>query len=245
MAIVAAQQGAKLVLSARRETELLRVADLCRQNGGSEPMVLPLDVANTELMAAVVQKVLLQLGRIDILINNAGISQRSLTIDTDLEVDKRLIAVNYIGTVALTKAVLPAMIAQGGGAVVAVSSLTGKFGTPYRSSYAASKHALHGFFDSLRAELHDKNMRITLLCPGFVRTDISRNALTADGSPQLTMDDATDKGLLPPEFARRAWQVILRGTEEAYIGKREVWGVYLKRWFPTLFSKLVRRFKVK
>lgn len=242
MAVAAAQQGAKLILSARRPSELQRVADLCQ---ATECRILPLDIADTDAIKIVVQKAIQQWGRIDILVNNAGISQRSLALETDLDVDKRLMAVNYIGTIALSKAILPTMIAQNGGIIVVVSSLTGKFGTPYRSSYAASKHALHGFFDALRAELYDKNIRFTILCPGFVRTNISINALTADGSPQQTMDEATNKGLSPEIFAKRAWKAILNGREEVYIGKREVMGVYLKRWLPTLFSKLLRRVKVK
>jgi dehydrogenase/reductase SDR family protein 7B len=242
MAIAAAQQGANLILSARRESELQRVAELCASNS---VFVLPLDIADTDAMPAAVQAALQKWGRIDILVNNAGISQRALALETELEVDKQLIAVNYIGTVALSKTLLPAMLAQGGGTIAVVSSLTGKFGTPYRSSYAASKHALHGFFDSLRAELYGKNIGITLLCPGFVRTNISLNALTANGTAQQTMDEATDKGLSPEIFAKRAWKAILQGKEEVYIGQKEVWGVYLKRWLPTLFSKIVRKAKVK
>lgn len=246
MAMAAAQQGACLVLSARRAGELERVAALCRQNGATSCMTLPLDVAQTDdIPQAVAQVQALHAGRIDILVNNAGISQRALALDTDLEVDKRLMAVNYIGTVALSKAVLPLMLAQGSGILVTISSLVGKFGTPYRSGYAASKHALHGFFDALRAELYGKNIQITLLCPGFVRTNVTLNALTEHGEVYNQMDESTEKGMLPADFARLAWRAVARRREEAYIGGRETWAVYLKRWLPTLFSRFVRRAKVK
>ena len=134
-------------------------------------------------------------GRIDILINNAGISQRSLTIDTDLDVYAKIMNINYLGTAAITKSVLPEMIERGSGQLVTITSLVGKFGTPYRSGYAASKHALHGFFDCLRAEVHTAGINVLLVCPGFIQTDISRNALVGNGNSQGTMDTAQENGM--------------------------------------------------
>ena len=123
-------------------------------------------------------------GTIDILINNAGISQRSLASKTLLEVDRKIFDINYFGTIALTKALLPFFIDKKQGHIVTITSVVGKIGTPWRSSYSASKHALHGFFDSVRAELFKDNIDITLICPGFVKTNVSINALTADGKDQ-------------------------------------------------------------
>ncbi|WP_460676666.1 SDR family oxidoreductase [Hymenobacter coalescens] len=237
-----AREGARLVLSARNEAELHRVAAACAP---AETLVVPLDLADSAALPAKVQQVLAHYGRLDVLVNNGGVSQRSLALETALDVDRRLMEVNYFGTVALTKAVLPQLVAQRSGRIVTISSLVGKFGTPYRSAYAASKHALHGFFDSLRAELHGTGVGITLICPGFIRTGVSVNALTGDGRALGTMDDATANGLAPAEFARRALPVIARGENEAYLGGRETLGVYLKRLAPGLFARLLTRAKVR
>ncbi|QDA60491.1 SDR family oxidoreductase [Hymenobacter jejuensis] len=237
-----ARNGARLVLSGRNTAELARVGAACAP---AETLVLPLDLGDAPSFPGKVAEVLARYGRIDILVNNGGISQRSLALETALDVDRRLMEINYFGTVALTKAVVPTMISQGRGRVVVVSSLVGKFGTPYRSAYAASKHALHGFFDSLRTELEATGVGVSILCPGFVRTGISVNALTGDGTPLRTMDEATAKGLPPAVFARRAVRAIAQGRNEVYIGGRETWGVLLKRFAPGLFAKFVGRAKVR
>lgn len=239
-----AEQGAHLVISARNEAELNRVAAACAEAGAASVLVQALDLAQHETIPGIVDKILRQSGKVDILINNGGISQRALAKDTALDVDKRLMNVNYFGTVALTKALLPSMLTHQLGHIVTVTSLTGKFGSPKRSSYAASKHALHGFFDSLRAELGQTPIQITLICPGFVRTNVSVNALTGDGRAQGTMDDATGKGMHPDALARKILRAVENGKEEAYFGGKEVLGVYLKRFFPAYFSRLIKNAKV-
>lgn len=183
-------------------------------------------------------------GKIDILINNAGLSQRSLAIETDIEVDKRLMDIDFIGTVALTKAVVPYMIKKGGGQIAVVSSLMGVFGAPMRSGYAAAKHALHGFFDALRAELYAQHILITIICPGFIQTNVSINAVVGDGSTQGTMDDATMKGMPVEVFARKMLSAIEKKKYQKAIGGKEVLGVYLKRFFPNLLAKIIRKAKV-
>lgn len=242
LALAFARQGARLILSARNEAALRRVATACAP---AEVLVLPLDLADAAALPASVQQALARFGRLDVLVNNGGVSQRSLALETSLDVDRRLMEVNYFGTVALTKAVLPTLLAQGSGCVVTISSLVGKFGTPYRSAYAASKHALHGFFDSLRAELHGSGVGISLICPGFIRTGVSVNALTGDGTALGTMDEATANGLAPADFAGRALRVIARGENEAYIGSKETLGVYLKRFAPGIFARLLTRLSVR
>ena len=245
LSIAFAEQGAQLILSARNELEINRVSAACSKAGASSVLVQPLDLEQHERIPLIVESVLKKIGKVDILINNGGISQRSLASETTLEVDKKLMAVNYFGTVALTKALLPNMFMHQLGHIVTITSLTGKFGSPYRSSYAASKHALHGFFDSLRAELSDVHIKVTLICPGFVRTNVSKNALTGDGAKLGTMDDATDKGLDPARLAHKILRTIEAGKEEAYFGGKEVLGVYLKRFFPRYFSKILRNAKVR
>jgi dehydrogenase/reductase SDR family protein 7B len=190
------------------------------------------------------EKVIKEVGTIDILVNNAGISQRSLVKDTPIEIDQKLMNINFFGAVALSKAVLPGMLKQKSGQFVVISSLVGKIESPMRSTYAASKHALHGFFDSLRAETYDDGVQVLMVCPGFIKTDISINAITSDGSKQNKMDENQENGLLPEVVAKRILRAVERGKNEIYIGKREVAAIYLKRWVPGLFARIIRNAKV-
>lgn len=236
------QQGARLVLSARRSDELERV-----RAGLSDPerhLVLPLDLTDSDSFAAATQTVIDQCQRIDILVNNGGISQRSRIIDTDLAVDRRVMEVNYFGAIGLTKAVLPAMRQAGGGQVVVISSLVGELPTPMRSAYCASKHALHGWFEALRAEEHDKGIQVLMVMPGFIRTNVSINAITVDGSAHGVMDDHQAAGLDVDVCAGRIVRAVQRGREQVIIGGREVAGIWLKRFFPSLYRKVIRRIKV-
>jgi short-subunit dehydrogenase len=153
--------------------------------------------------------------------------------------------VNFFGTVALTKALLPHFIAQKSGHFGVITSLVGKFGSPYRSAYAASKHALHGFFDSLRAEQFTDNIAVTMICPGFIRTQISVNAITGDGSTLNEMDDAQANGMSAETCAEQIYTALRKRKEEVYIGGKEVLAVYLKRFSPALFSKILRKAKVR
>lgn len=237
-----ARRGALLVLSARREAELERVRD--GLVNATEHLILPLDLADSEAMSAAVQAVREHFGRLDLMIHNGGISQRSLVADTALAVDRRIMEVNFFGTVALTKAVLPWMREQGGGRFVVITSLVGELPTPLRSVYSASKHALHGFFESLRAEEFDSGIRVTLVMPGFVRTQVSVNALTADGSAQGTMDDAQQSAMPAEECAERLLKAVQRGRDQVIIAGREKAGIYLKRWSPALYRRLIRNMKV-
>lgn len=236
-----ANEGARLILSARNEAELHRVAKDC---GKSDTIIQTLDLGDHGSLPGVVQAVLQQAGTIDVLVNNGGISQRSLAKDTNFEVDKKLINVNLLGTIALTKAVLPHFLAKKSGHFVVITSLTGKFGTPLRSSYAAAKHGLHGFFDSLRAEIWRENVLVTLVCPGFISTKVSVNALTGDGSPQGSMDTKTRAGKSPTSLAKAIVSAVYKGKYELLFGGSELWGVRVKRFFPNLFTHLLRTAKV-
>ena len=152
--------------------------------------------------------------------------------------------INYFGTVALTQVVVPAMIKQGGGHVVVISSLVGKFGTKFRSSYSASKHALHGYFDSMRTEVFDKNINITLVCPGFVKTNVTLNALTGEGENQNIMDEIMHNAMEPADCAQIIIKAIEKKKEEIFFGGKEKYGVFLKRFFPKVFSNYIRKAKV-
>lgn len=234
--------GAKLILSSRNRDELYRVKSNCKSPVNVH--VLPLDLENTTSLADKAEEALRIYGHIDILINSGGISQRSLALETTLQTEQRLMNVNFWGTVALSKAVLPTMIAKGGGKIVCISSLVGKFGTRFRSSYSASKHALHGYFDSLRSEVYDKNIQITLICPGFIKTNVTLNALTAEGNAYGIMDHEPDNRMSAEDCAKQIVTAINTNKEEIYIGGKEVKAILFKRFFPLRFSKYLRTAKV-
>ena len=237
------KKNCKLIISARNEVALQRVRDNCGQK--EQIQILPLDLGDFKIMDQKVATALSFFNKIDILINNAGVSQRSLIVDTEFEVYKKLMDINYLGTIALTKALLPYFIKMNKGYFVTVTSLMGKFGSPYRSGYCGAKHALHGFFDVLRMEHEKDGVDVTLICPGFVQTNIAKNALTADGSQQQTDDVATQNGLPVAVFTKKMLRAIEQKKFEAYIGKGETKGVYLKRLFPKLLHRVVLRSQVK
>jgi len=237
------KQGAKLILSARRTEELVRVKEKCANP--SQVHILALDLADTDSIPSIAQQGISIYGYVDILVNNGGISQRALIKDTQLEVDRRVMEVNYFGTVALTKAVLPSMIARKSGHMVVVTSAVGIVTTRFRSGYAASKHALHGFFDTLRIEHYEDNIDVTIILPGFIQTSITMHALMGDGKPQMKMDSVTKDGMPVAKCARLMARAIAARKEEVYVsGAKEKLAIYLKRFVPTLFSKMIRNAKV-
>jgi short-subunit dehydrogenase len=240
-----AKENTKLILSARRKEELERVKGNCPSPLQVNIRVLPLDLSQASTLALSTEAAIQIFGHVDIVIHNGGISQRSLIKDTSLEVDRRLMDVNYFGAVAITKAILPHFIKRRGGHFVVVTSLTGKFGTPYRSGYAASKHALHGFFDAVRAEHYKDHVNVSMICPGFIHTPITFSALTGDGSKLNKMDEAQYKGKPAAWCAQKIVRAIASRKEEVYIGGREVFGAYIKRFFPALFSKIIRKAAVR
>ncbi|EAR00311.1 SDR family oxidoreductase [Maribacter sp. HTCC2170] len=237
------QKNCKLIISSRNEEALKIVKNNCTHK--ENVIVLPLDLGDFESMVIRVKEALSFFGPIDILVNNAGISQRSLIVETNFNVYKKLMDINYLGTVALTKALLPHLIEHKKGHFVTVTSLMGKFGSPYRSGYCGAKHALHGFFDVLRMEHEKDNIDVTMICPGFVQTNVAKNALTANGSMQESDDTATQNGLPTKVFAKKMIRAIERKKFEAYIGRGEVKGIYMKRFFPKLLHKLVLRSQVR
>lgn len=237
------RKGATLILSARREGELARVKEKCVNS--PDIKIIPLDLSDTDSLKKAADEAIRSFGRIDMLMNNGGLGQRSLIRDTALDVDRKIMEVNFFGTIALTKFLLPHFISRKQGHFVTVSSLAGKLGTPYRSAYAAAKHALHGFFDSLRAEHFRDNIVVTMICPGFILTNLSALALTGDGTSQGNLDKTAYRKRSPEWCAKRIVKAIEENKEEVYIGGKEVLSVYLKRLFPTIFSKIIRRVPVR
>ena len=203
--------------------------------------IFPLDLSQSDTINPVVQKVTERFGRIDILINNAGISQRSLILDTPVQNDRTIMEVNYFGAVMLTKALLPQMIKQGGGHILCTSSMAGVFVFPLRSAYSAAKHALHGFFESLRIECHHQNIKVSIIIGGRIQTAISLNALTGDGSAWGKMDDGQKDGITPQQAAKQILRGIRQNRHEIWIGGFELLMVVFKRLFPKLNYLISRK----
>lgn len=237
------QNGYRVIASARNEEALYRVKS--ESANPAEVYVLPLDLTDISSFDVKVEEAIASFGQVDIILHNGGISQRSLIKETALEVDRRLMEVNFFGTVALTKALLPHFIDRKSGHFAVITSLVGKIGSPFRSSYAASKHALHGFFDTLRAEHYRDQITVTMICPGFIRTNVSVNAITGDGTALGTMDDAQAKGMSPEECADNILSAIRSKKEEVYIGGKETMAIYLKRFVPGIFSRIIRKANVR
>jgi len=238
-----AKEGAFLILSARREKALQEVKNSCEHQ--ENITILPLDLKDLKSMAQYVEKALAVYGSIDLLINNGGVSQRSLIADTKIEVYQELMDINYMGTVALTKALLPYFIKRKKGHFAVVTSVMGKFGSPYRSGYCGAKHALHGFFDVLRMEHQKDNVNVTLICPGFVQTNVTINALTGTGEPLNHDDPGTQNGLEVAFFCRKMILAIRNKKWEVSFGKKEKLGVFVKRFSQKLLHAIVMRSNVR
>ena len=237
------REGANVILSSHEDDELARVAQNCTDKG--ETYILPLDLSQTDTLAYKAEDALNKFGHIDILINNGGISQRAYVKDTDFEIYRKIMDIDFFGHVAITKAVLPSMLERKSGHIVVTSSLAGKFGIPLRSGYCAAKHALHGFFDALRVEVWRENVNVTIICPSAVTTNISKNAVLGDGSKYEKMDDLTARGLTPDECAKDIIDAIIKEKEEVTLrGDYSKYAVYVKRLSPTLLSKIIRKVKV-
>ncbi|MDF1630321.1 MAG: SDR family oxidoreductase [Alcanivoracaceae bacterium] len=242
LAMEFSRYGARVVLSARRADELERVRQ--RLVWPENHLVLALDMEDPSAFCEAADNVRAHFGRLDILVNNAGISQRSRVMETDIGVDRRVMEINFFGVIGLTKAVLPWFREQGAGRVVVISSLVGELPTPMRSAYCASKHALHGWFESLRAEEYDNGLRVLMVLPGFVRTQVSVNAVTADGSSHGKMDDYQQQGTPAEVCAERIIHAVQRDRAQVIIAGREGLAIWLKRWFPGIYRAIIRRIKV-
>ena len=242
MARQAIASGAKVVISARRREAL---EDVRAASGRPDAVeIVLLDQANLDQTAAAAREAIAVFGGLDVIILNGGVSQRSLAIETDIKVDQQLMTVNYLANVAIVKAILPQLIAQPSARIGVVSSLVGRVGSPYRTGYAASKHALHGFFDSLRAEIPE-TVSITMVCPGFVKTNVSVNALTGDGSALGTMDRAQARGLDVGPSATRALSAVVARRREIYIAGPEGKAIWLQRFAPSLLARMLRKARVR
>lgn len=235
-------RGARLILSARSADKLERVRQGCCTPDDHICMVM--DLATPASIDAAWNQLQETQREVEILINNAGMTQRSRVAETDMEVYRLLMEVNFTAAVDLTRKVLPGMLERGTGQIVAVSSLMGKFASPQRSGYAAAKHALQGFMDALRAEVHDSGVQVLVASPGFVKTDVSRNALRGDGTPHGKMDSGQATAISAGNCAEQIITAMIRGRAEVFPGGRERLGLLLARLSPALLRKVMRKVRV-
>jgi dehydrogenase/reductase SDR family member 7B len=240
VALEYAKKGAIVILSDRDEAKLQDTAAGCQELGAAT-VLAPFDLEKQEDILAAVAKVLKVYPKIDILVSNGGISQRSLAIDTPVEIDRKIMEINFFGAVVLTKALLPALISGGGGHISVTSSMTGKFGFPLRTAYCASKHAVQGYFESLRAELYHKKVSITIVSPGRVRTNISLNAIDKDGKQYGKLDPGQANGISPEKSAQQIVSAIGHKRKEVWVGGSELLMIYIRKFLPPLYHVLARR----
>jgi dehydrogenase/reductase SDR family protein 7B len=243
--------GAKVIL-ASRDLQKLQALKFQLDNGAAQkdsaqprrysPRTLVLDLSSPSSLPAAAREAVGAFGHVDVLVNNAGVSSRGAVLDTQLEVDRRVMETNFFGTISLTRALLPGMVEQGGGHIVVVSSLQGKMGLPHRSSYSASKHALHGYFDSLRCELAPRGVKVTLVCPGYISTQLSANALAPDGSKHGVTDVTTAKGMSPEYAAQQILQCIAEGGRSLVLATpTHHLALYLSFFWPSLLDWILQR----
>jgi dehydrogenase/reductase SDR family member 7B len=235
------KEGASLIISSNEKDELENVKERYYLSSNNIE-VLELDLSSPQDLVEKSDYILKKYGKVDFLFNNGGISQRALAKETDVETDRKIMEIDYFGQVILTKKLLPTMIKNKSGHFIITSSVLGKIGVPMRTAYSAAKHALHGFYDSLRSEIWKKNIKITLICPAAVRTNIAKSALTGTGEKFGKNEDLITKGLSPEKCAIQILDAVRKGKEEVIVGKGiGRLAVPIKRLFPRIYSALVKR----
>lgn len=237
-----ATRGARLVLTSSSAERLEPVAEACRRDGAAGVAVLPYDLRNPDGIPDLVRSAWEAFGGLDIAFLNAGISQRTTVEDTSLEMIREIMEINYFSPVAIARELLPHMVDRGGHIAV-TTSIAGRFGFPLRCGYSSSKFALYGFFETLQAEYYDRGIRVTIVCPGRVRTNISRYALDKGGVPHGKMDAGQAGGLSPEAAARKIVRAVRKGRREVLVGRGELVMTFIKRFFPGLCARLARRIK--
>ena len=244
LAVECAARGAHIVLTARRYDELETVR--LSLPYPERHLSIKLDITDESQVRHAHEQVLVEKGRIDWLINNAGLSQRALISETTMQTERAIMEVDYFSQVFLTKTVLPTFLKQKSGRIAYVSSIAGLLGTQYRATYSAAKAAIHMWANSLRAEVAADGVGVSVIFPGFVKTNVSFNALNGEGKPQGHQDEAIANGLDPAEFARITVQALLDGEEYIVVGgAKEKLGVFISRLSPKILYRMIRKMKVK
>lgn len=231
--------NARLVISARNADKLNAIKNSCTEK--ERILVLPFDLGENFNADVLVNTVIQHFGKIDILINNGGISQRAEALETPENIERKLFEINYFSYVKLSKAVLPVMVKQKFGHIVVISSIAGKFGFYLRSTYSAAKHALHGYFESLRLEYEKQGIYVSIVCPGKIKTNVSVNAVTSKGTSHGKMDESHQNAMPAEKAAEIILKKIAQQKEEILVGGKELIMVYLKRYCTCLFNWLIRK----
>lgn len=238
-----AQEGARIIVTALEADLLEGVVNRCKELGALDAAALPFDLSDSDGLDALAEKAWNQFGGIDVLYNNAGISQRGTTVETEMRVIRKVMDIDYYAPVILTKNILPRMIERGGGQLVVTTSIAGRFGFPLRCAYSSAKHALYGFFETVQAETYDQNVRVTIVCPGRVQTNISKYALEKDGKQHGKMDAGQAGGVTPQQAADKIVKAVYKKKREVLVGRYELLMAYIKQFCPGLAAKLARRIK--
>lgn len=241
-AVELAKKQLRIIISDRDENGLKETAKLIEKSGSTARIEL-LDMAYEDSIFKTARRVLEEGEIISGLYQFAGVSQRSFVLDTPVENDRKIMEINFFGVIALAKAILPHMIKNGEGQFAVASSLVGKFGFPYRSAYAASKHALHGFFESLLAENYDNNIRVSMIIGGRIKTNISKFAIDKDGNEYGKMDEGQANGISPEKAAIQIINGLKKEKIEIPVGAQELLMLKIKRFFPKLSFRMVRKIK--
>lgn len=236
------KRGATVIASSNEPAELGRVSEACKGYAG-KIFCAPFDLSDTTTINKIAEDQITKTGGIDYLINIGGISQRATIVETPIWLDRKIMEINYFGTIALTKAVLPYMIRQKSGHILATSSISGRFGFPLRSAYSASKQAIHGFFETLHLENKKNNVRASVIIPGRVRTKISIRALDSEGKEHGKMDAGQEGGITPEKAAEQIIRGIIRNKREILVGSRELIMLHIRRYWPFLFFRIADRIK--
>jgi short-subunit dehydrogenase len=244
LALQLSAENVQLILAARRLDELKLIAEDCVKKG-AVCTCLYIDMASPDSISSFVEIVSKQFQKIDVLINNAGISQRSHAEETSIEVDRKIMEINFFAQVHLTKSLWPLLINSAHANIVLISSVVGSFGFPRRSAYSASKHALEGFFESWMLENKRKNIFFTTISPGRIYTNISYSALKADGSQHLQLDAGQEKGIKPDVCAKKIIKAIAGNKRKVYVAEQEMILIFLRKCIPGLFFKLVKKLKLQ
>lgn len=239
-----AKHGASLIISAPSDLKLEEV-EVKLAAYPVDVRILSFNLEHLEVLPDVVEEALSHFGKVDILVNNAGIALKDWVLSTKLEVDQKVMNINYFGPIVLTKHLLPHMLERDAGQVVVMSSLSGKYGVPKISAYAASKHALQGFFETLRSEIAATGVAITIIIPGIIQTEITAHALKGDGSLFGKVDKTFQKAYPVEKAAGNILEAVLKRKEEAFVGSTEGITLILNRISPWLLRRFIRNHPIK
>jgi dehydrogenase/reductase SDR family protein 7B len=235
-----AQKGHHLILAALGENELAETAKACEERGATTTAI-EFNLLEPESIQNLTDQIKAKHDHIDRLVHVSGISQRARADESSIEVDRKIMEINYFGAITLTKQLLPLLMKSKSPKIGVTSSISGKFGFPLRTAYAASKFALHGFFESLRLEHWDDGMTVTIMCPGRVNTPISKSSLDGSGKARGIMDPGQENGIPAEKCAQKMRRSIEKGKKEVFIGGKEILMVYFKKYIPPLFYKIARK----